>query len=253
MKHAKLGASNSEIWLNCPGAPKAWETAPPKKESKYAQEGTEAHSLLQKWLEHYKTKRKNSFYNPLIGTDLRTIRAVKFCVDDLKKTWKPSDKNKELIIEKKVYLKSVDPSGEMHGTVDLGVAELFGTLHVTDYKHGSGVKVEVVKESASGMQVLNTQLVYYALGLAEEYHFNFEDVVLKIVQPRHTMGDPISEARISIDELTNYIEYFKDGVKRTKDKNAKRTPGAWCRFCQAKPVCKESKQGVTYSSRDDFD
>lgn len=249
--HAKLAASNSDIWVNCAGAPALWERAPEKPESPYAVEGTEAHELHEAWLRHYRDKMGAFVFPKKFANRPEMQAAVKVSIDEIKKSWSPGC-GKELVIEDKVYLTCVDPSGEMYGTVDASVVEHFGTLEVDDYKHGKGVKVEAFKETASGLKMPNTQLVYYALALAEKFDFNFRDVVLKIIQPRCGQGSPVSSVRLSMRELLEYIDLFKRAADRTRQKNARRQPGPWCRFCRAKPICKEGQGGYRTNAREDF-
>ena len=64
--------------------------------------------------------------------------------------------------ETKVSLEFIEPG--MFGTVDAAVAEIFGRLVVIDFKYGAGVAVEPKD---------NTQMIYYALGIAHEYDYNF--------------------------------------------------------------------------------
>lgn len=237
--HAKLGASTSEIWLNCAGAPNLWEEAPEKPESPYANEGTEAHELLEAWL------KGGSKVNKGYPTDM--VRAVGFCVKKIQTLNAP-----ELLVEKRVTLERL-VAPDMFGTVDIGAIWYFNRLDVTDYKHGSGVKVDVVKEYAGGRRVLNTQLVYYALGLADEFDFHFKEVTLRIVQPRCKVGSPSSEVTVSMSELKSYIDYFKRGVEDTMKPNAKRSAGPWCRFCKAKPICKEGQGTYRTDVRGDFE
>lgn len=252
--HAKLSASGSEIWLNCPGSIALAATAPPEPESKYAAEGTKAHELLEIWARHI-LKSPMAFTFPKWATP-GMIEAVRICIDDWKKDFEGL-KNIERSVEKKVSLEDVVAPG-MFGTVDLGIAEHFGTLFVTDYKHGAGVKVEIEKESSLGFRTLNTQLVYYALGLAKEYDYNFKDVRLKIVQPRCGQGKPITSTLVPMKELKGYIPLFKKGVERTENKNARRFAGPWCRFCKAKKPrgdykgCPEGMNQKLHDARNDF-
>ncbi len=247
--HAELSASGSEIWLNCPGSVALSRKAPEKPESPYAVEGTKAHELLERLARAYTgpgavTMPRLNKYPPGM------VKAVRFAMEEFKKSWSPK---KEIHVETRVDLGIVDPIfKDMFGTLDLGFAELFGTLEIADYKHGSGVKVEIFKETASGTKILNTQLVFYALGLAALYDFNFKDVVLKIIQPRCAQGMPVSEIRVPMRELLSYIELFKKGVKRTKDPKARRHAGPWCKFCKARPICPEGKQGYRTDARNDF-
>lgn len=244
--HAKLGASTSSIWINCPGAPMLWDKAPPKVESAYATEGTNAHDVLEKWLNAY--KKGEEF--PVHQYDRALIKALKVCVDEVKKLWRPGDRA-ELVIEKRVDLSNLI-APQMFGTVDVGVIDHFGTLTVIDYKHGRGVKVELVKEYANGERLLNTQIVYYALGLAHEYDFNFLNYRLGVIQPRYGDKGQNDATLVTHKELYSYVDLFKNAVKETMKKNAKRAPGPWCRFCQAKPICREAKAGYRTDSRNDF-
>jgi hypothetical protein len=116
------------------------------------------------------------------------------------------------------------------GTVDAGAAFLFDKLVVIDFKYGIGVPV---------MPEENTQAIYYALGIAKEFDFNFAEVELVIVQPRdgHSRG-PIRSWTIPIQKLLSYIPVFKEGVARCEDPLAEFNAGEeWCMFCPAKPGC----------------
>ena len=62
-KHAKLSASGSERWLNCPGSVKA-EEGYASTSSPFAQEGTLAHELAEVCL------REGTDPTKLIGTEL---------------------------------------------------------------------------------------------------------------------------------------------------------------------------------------
>lgn len=242
--HARLGASTSDIWTNCPGAPALWDKAPEKEESSYAREGTDAHALLERVL---KGIVNGKLVIPPGPADM--VDAVMVAVKDFTSIW---DGQSEVVIEEKVNLSEVI-APDMFGTVDYGVINHFGTLIVNDYKHGRGVKVYAYKETANGEVIANPQLAYYAIGLAAKYHFNFEDVLLRVIQPRCTQDTPISEVRISISDLLDYVEFFKNAVYETTRPKAKRRAGSWCRFCKAKPICREGQRGYKTDSKLDFD
>lgn len=248
--HAELGASTSEIWLNCAGSVNLWRKSPPKKDSEYAREGTLAHELLEKWATHLRSNF-GAFTFPKNNVNPGMIQAVRVCIDDLKKSW--DRKKDELVIERKVNLSKVFDEPDMFGTVDIGIIRHFRTLEVSDYKHGSGVPVSLKKDTASGTTILNTQLVYYALGLAAEYDFNFKDVTLKIIQPRYAGQDAIQKVTVPMRELMSYIPLFKKGIARTKNPDARRTAGPWCRFCRARVICKEGNEKYRSDCRNDFD
>src|SRR5690606_28337427 len=84
----------------------------------------------------------------------------------------------KLLIETKVALKQVGPG--LFGTLDYAWVDEWGELTVIDYKYGQGVAVFPVDENGKG----NSQLMYYAAGLANKFHYEFDSVKLVIIQPR---------------------------------------------------------------------
>ncbi len=250
--HAELSASGSERWLNCAGSVNLIRSLPVGEiePSRAAAEGTRAHELLEKWLKHMRDGM-GGFVFPN-GYSESMITAVREAIADVSKTWKRPTK-KELVIEKKVSLERLVMPG-MFGTADIGIVEYFGVLEIADYKHGEGILVDVEKPGPGGLRTLNTQLVYYALALADEYDFNFSHVRLKIIQPRARQSlTTIRSALVPIKELKMYIDLFKRGVERTQKKDAKRYAGPWCKFCPAKIICKEGQSAPNSNARYDFD
>lgn len=247
--HAKLGASTSDIWTNCPGAPNLWEKAPPKTDSSYAAEGTAAHGYLEKILKTFiKTKSHESAKKILDSADVTMRHALKVAFLDFTNLW---DGETEVVIEERVDLSDV-VAPNMFGTVDYGIINHFGELIVNDYKHGQGVKVWAFKETTNG-SMPNSQLMYYALGLAAKYDFNFKSAWLRIIQPRCGQGGPISATRVTMKDLLYYAEFLKLAVYRTENPRAKRVAGPWCRFCAARSICKEGSRGYRNDVRADFD
>lgn len=224
--HAKLSASGSHRWMNCPGSIQLSQNAPVSGSSEYASEGTEAHECHE-----FLLKNRAKFTAAQVQARKRwpddmvdhAIDSVQFIVN------KAADagKDAEILCETKVDLSFVAP--EMFGTVDAAIVDVFGTLWVIDYKYGAGVPVEVKD---------NSQLIYYALGIAHKYGYNFEEVILVVVQPRaeHIDG-PIRWHQMSIDELMSWEFKFRDAAALTEDPLANLEPGDWCRWCPAKAIC----------------
>lgn len=238
--HSKLGASHAKRWLNCAGSILLTEKAPPQKSSKYADEGTDAHS----WLEYVlktETLGLKDVKKPKKKPDFEMERHVQTCVNWVDENW--DKKTSELLVETKVDLSFIDE--EMFGTLDIAIVREFGTLTITDFKYGAGVSVEAEK---------NEQLMYYALGIAKLYDFNFEDVELVVVQPRALHEDgPIRSWKCSIDELKTFGELLKKGAARTKSKSAKTFAGEWCQFCPAASICDTLKSKAQESAKSAFD
>ena len=131
----------------------------------------------------------------------------------------------EVVVESRIYLDFIHP--EMFGTFDGAVLDHFGTLHVFDFKYGAGHSVSP-KE--------NLQMIFYGLGLAHKYDYNFENVRLWVIQPRIKGYDGPTYWDISIDELKSYIALFRNAADRVEQVPEFRE-GSWCHWCKAKAVC----------------
>jgi hypothetical protein len=104
---------------------------------------------------------------------------------------------------------------------------------VTDLKYGAGVAVEVEE---------NSQLLYYAVGLAEMYSWSFEKAILVIDQPRayHSKG-PYREWIVGKERVKKAHEELKHAVERCEKPNAPLYAGEHCQWCRAISICPEFK------------
>jgi len=235
-KHAKYSASGAKRWLCCPGSVALSLRAPKQVESSYALEGTLAHEALEDILLHKSPiEELELMYSK--ETLEHVTEAAKYVFDLL-----PMNTELEFLVEQKVDLSFVYP--ETFGTVDVAIVELFGTLTVFDYKHGAGLPVEVEE---------NPQALFYALGLAHKYDYNFAEIKLVIYQPRaeHKNG-PVREWTIDTDTLLSWKKKFQEGVARAEQKNAPYCAGEWCRFCPAKTICPEISDKALSQAQIDF-
>ena len=213
--HAKLSASSSSRWLQCPGSIRLSEGIE-QTTSVYAEEGTLAHDLAAKILlgqsfniEDYDP---NTLSNVLIYTDY--VKSI------------PQDK---ILIEHKFNLSHLYP--DMFGTSDCTLYQAkTKTLHVIDLKFGKGVYVKAEN---------NTQLLYYALGAFEEMKVPIREIQMTIVQPRYASEDKIRSHLIHASDLYDFSIDLIEGAKRTEDINAPLIKGFHCKFCPAKKICPE--------------
>lgn len=220
--HAKLSASGSDRWLGCPGSVDLSTRAPEgPKSNAYADEGTTAHECHEFLLKNRGSAKAVAAARKKWPSEM--VDYVWQSVDFILKQVGDS----ELLCETKVDLSFIGAG--MFGTTDAAIVELFGTLWVIDFKYGEGIVVDPKD---------NTQLIYYALGIAHKYGFVFDEVVLVVAQPRaeHIDG-PIRWHRMSMEELRAWEQTFRDGVERTEDPLAPLEPGDWCRWCPAKTIC----------------
>lgn len=238
-KHAKFSASGSHRWLHCPASIRLSENVPPQPESKYAKEGTDAHHCLEillsdpkKFIQNQKKLKKE------FGTEM-----VEYAADAAQEIWKRLTPGASLQAETEIDLGFVYP--EMFGTCDALIVEEFGRLTVIDFKYGAGIPVDPEN---------NSQLIYYALGAAHKFDFNFTEVCLVIIQPRaiHDRGT-VREWVMGIDDLMAWEETFRLGVKGALDEKATANAGDWCRFCPASVNCPALSTQALEDARADFD
>lgn len=234
-EHALISPSAAKRWIACPGSVRLTEDFPDKG-SKYAEEGTFAHSvcetLLRHWIEKIPLSRKKAELAALKANKWYSEELMGFCqiyVDLVKATYKDAlkkDKSAVLDIEVKLDLGNFIPDG--FGTAD-AVIIYNDTLIIFDFKYGRGVRVE-----AQG----NPQMRCYAGGALVAYHelFDIKRVITTIVQPRVENG--ISSEELSADEL---LEYCTGVIWPAADKAYRGVqefcPGDHCRFCPANGQC----------------
>jgi len=223
--HAVYSASGSERWLRCAGSIELSFRAPPQKDSVYALEGTQAHSCLEQFLKNPPEKKAQVKAMLLASNPIEMVQHTLAAAETI---WDRVPPGAELLAETKCDLSFVAPG--MFGTADAVIVEDFGLLQVFDLKYGAGIAVEVDD---------NSQLAYYALGVAHKYDYNFSRVSMVVIQPRaeHFSGNTTREWVITMDELVAWTKTFKDGVAACEDLLAPLNPGKWCRFCPAKPIC----------------
>lgn len=141
------------------------------------------------------------------------------------------------VAEKRVDLSWVDE--EMFGTGDFQYYHaLSRTIYIWDYKNGFD-DVEAVA---------NPQLAFYAL---DGYEYAFRAVCF-IVQPN---AGGIKRTEYSRDELTAWIQTFRDTAAACRADNALRVPGeSQCKHCSGKAICPENRVAAwtQYDTARDF-
>jgi hypothetical protein len=241
-KHSKFSASGAERWFNCSGSV-ALSEGMPDKDSIWSKEGTTAHELLEEILSiaielklrkvgHINTDKKHS-----MEMRRHCLNAANFV---LEKHWHMRH-YADLLIEDRVYLDFIHP--EMFGTYDIAIVEHFGTLHVFDYKYGAGHPVNP-KE--------NLQMIFYGIGLAHKFHWNFSRVRLWINQPRIRGYDGPVFWELTLDELKAYVPKFEAAVERVEKYPDKYAEGSWCHWCKAKSKCPLKLKGKLETAKSVF-
>lgn len=230
--HSPFSASGAERWFNCPGSVKASEGVP-RKDSPWSIEGTLAHAVLERALEEC---IKNKYYSIsdiqlLSGQPREMALHAKNAANFILKKWiEAGIDHAELKIESRVSLAHIHP--QMFGTLDGAVIDHWGTLHVFDYKYGKSM---VSPEE-------NLQMIFYAMAIAYEHHWDFKNVRLWIIQPRANGYDGPSFWELSIKMLKEYEKQFITAIDVVDIFPGGFTEGSWCHWCAGKVNCPLKQQ-----------
>ena len=249
--HAKLSASGSAIWLNCPGSVEAQETYEDKG-SIFAEEGTMAHEIadiclstgndaeayigrtlksLKIKLSHYDTTHKiEKIMTDYVQEYLDYVRAHE-------------TENSTLYTEQRVDFSNVVPGG--FGTLDSAILVYDERiLHIFDLKYGKGVTVDAFE---------NTQGQMYGTGFYNEWGWldAFDKIRIHIVQPRKSN---FSYWDISVKDLITFGKFVAERAALALTKDAPRVPGEkQCKWCDARADCPALKKLTENVIRAKFD
>lgn len=244
--HALLSPSSAHRWLNCPLAPRL-EATLPDKTSEYAMEGTLAHCVCEIAAKKRFKKVKAADYNK----EIKRLKKKELWNDEMLNT---AETYVEHLSERAMSFKN-EPYVTFEVKVDISdyVPEAFGrcdsvmfggdTLIITDYKHGKGVPVDVVK---------NPQMMLYALGALKLYQPLFGGAIKRIEmyvdQPRINAYDGWE---VSVEDLLTWGEEIKPKAQMAFMGFGEYHAGSWCQFCRANGMCK-AQAAQTISAVDDF-
>lgn len=248
-KHAELGASSAERWINCAGSVRMQRPfADISNASDYALEGTVAHEVAERALK-LRLDPEVWLDTEIDGVTVNEemVEGVRLFVETVRAEVGKSD---ELFVEQPYSLAAFNPPAPMFGTSDAVVFQpIPRRLVVADLKYGQGYAVDAID---------NDQLRYYALGavLALEEKIGpgkIDTVEMIIVQPRALHPDgPVRRWEVTLQGLMEFAGTLLAAADRTQDPNAPLTPGRWCRFCRAKAVCPALKDQAQALARVDF-
>lgn len=237
--HAVLSASGAHKWLVCTPSARLEEQYP-NKTSEYMAEGTLAHAIAEFKVRSYFLEpiakstytrkinkfRKEQYFNAeMINTTDTYLEFIKGIA--------MSTQHKPFIaVEMQVDFSEWVPEG--FGTADC-ILISGDTLHVIDYKHGKGVKVEAEE---------NPQMKLYALGAYNKYKlfYAIQNVEMHIIQPRI---DNISSYKLSLKDLLGWAENtVKPQAQKAWAGVGEFVQGEHCRFCKVKNCEFRAKQNM---------
>lgn len=264
-KHSSIGASSASRWFACPGSVRLCATVPPKEDSVFSVQGSAAHAALEDYFEKKERGVEVDIYDyvgfefskgdieyELTSEDVDSMAEFVSHVDALR-----AGKPFVFHSEARFSLERIHPG--LFGTADVVLmASDLSQLIVIDYKHGSGVPVEVEG---------NKQLKYYALGAIEyvcqKHKIDylsmlgwggvFKEVDIMVIQPRCRHKDGSQRvAMVSGAELDAFAVELAEKARATANPNAQLIPGPHCRWCPALAVCPGFQKQTVEIAKTDF-
>lgn len=205
--HARLSASGSKRWLECPPS-LLLEEQFPDRTSAFAEEGQSAHAYAERILLEGLEMPGDPEYDVAAYVDY--VRALKG----------------DLHIEARLDLSAYVPDG--FGTGDAVVFHDDGLLEIVDLKYGKGVVVDPDH---------NTQLMLYGLGAYWTFEpvYEVNRVKTTIIQPRL---NAIGSAEYEVSELLAWAkDYVAPRAAMALLGEGQYNPGEHCQFCRAKGLC----------------
>lgn len=243
-RHALLGASSANRWLNCPPSVRLTEHMADSGSS-YAAAGTLAHAIAELKAQKYfglpqpmsareynkrlkKLKEDPSYDKGMDGATDSYLEHLKA------RAMSFGQEQPYVALEIQVDYSHLAPEG--FGTADCLMVG-GGRLEVIDYKNGAGVPV-----SAEG----NAQLMLYALGVLHTFRFIYGDSIhtvhLSIVQPN---AGGVKEWECSVSDLAEWGEtVVRPAAELAWAGKGEFAAGDWCRFCKARAQCSARAQDL---------
>ncbi len=220
-----LGPSGSSRWLQCPASVRMTKDMPrttnPAAELGTAvhevgeiclQEGRQAESFIGETVHHHEVTEKMAMDAQMYIDYVRSFLT----------------ETSELFVEQKLDLQMV-AKGTFGSADAIIIAD--PTLHVFDYKNGRG-HVDPVE---------NTQGMLYGLGAYHEHSlfYDFEEVVIHIIQPNSSQGGHASSWAISVENLLKFEEMAHEKAQLALSDDAPFCPSQKaCQWCEYAPKCK---------------
>ena len=259
--HARLAPSAAHRWWVCPGSIRMSEGID-EKSSRYADEGTAAHTLAQHCFD------KGFDADRFIGRYIDIDKPISDCFsskaggdrvflvdEDMADSVQEyldyarrvaSKEGAEVKTESYVNLRWIGVAGLDGGTTDLSCyIQPLNELELIDYKHGRGVAVEPQD---------NKQLLCYALGVARRYsNQGLAQVRLTVVQPRcpHPQGS-IRTWEVDVLDLFDFEDEIRERALATRDPDAPLVAGEHCKFCPAAAICEVRREQVLELAQAEF-
>ena len=244
--HSLYSASSSARWLVCPGSIQRVAGMPVKLSSTYAQDGEEAHELLEYALAgQYKSAREAWLFGKFQWThhhdnEETRIEAVQTALDHIMDLIDAYQADDTFVALETQFIFPTRDGDDCGGTCDVIVyIPGMDMMIVADYKHGTGVSVNVK---------YNSQLLFYAVGARQELRRKGMCTSgktlyrLVIMQPRgFNREGGIREWMCDDHALDDFVNEVNFAIIKSKETIPEIVPGKHCRWCPAISACPEAE------------
>ena len=227
-KHARLSASRTERFMQCPGSVRLESQMPDEPPGEAAAIGTAIHELSEKLLRG-EAINPNDYPDDHFNMAMEYVEFINNLVE------KPRKRMIEVNVD--AGLKTLHHA--LGGTADAVLVD-GNHLHIVDLKTG---RVLVEAEN-------NKQLMTYALGVMRQFNAPLDiTCTMHIFQPR--AGH--SKWTISGIDLVNHGHDLVHAANLALSSDAPTNPSPdACKYCRAKTICPSMRQKVQDNARKDF-
>ena len=254
--HTVASPSALHRLMRCPGSAVLCKSVP-EQSSKYAEEGTLFHSVMEYILKSKLGEQVTNKWVRMYIDTYSTIALEKEAVDEMVDCVQGATQwfNLNFVNATQIIAETRLPmyySDRDYGTADVIV--LFDDrLVIVDWKYGKGVDVspnnnpQLISYAVSALKYLSSQHIDIR---------NFKEIETIIYQPRIYTGETVKSYKYTMQELVQQSKIIKEAVDKvyslySKSVNSKivkenlSASDEACKFCPAKMICKVyAKQGT---------
>ena len=254
--HTVASPSALHRLMRCPGSAVLCKSVP-EQSSKYAEEGTLFHSVMEYILKSKLGEQVTNKWVRMYIDTYSTIALEKEAVDEMVDCVQGATQwfNLNFVNATQIIAETRLPmyySDRDYGTADVIV--LFDDrLVIVDWKYGKGVDVspnnnpQLISYAVSALKYLSSQHIDIR---------NFKEIETIIYQPRIYTGETVKSYKYAMQELVQQSKIIKEAVDKvyalySKSANSKivkenlSASEEACKFCPAKMICKAyAKQGT---------